>query len=630
MIQEVEESIYEQYIENIRLKRETVKDLVRQANKDVLINGKNSKYFLVYQDNGNRVKDYYGLDCKEFRVPHSPEFDRLKEIDTEKVKDYVLKTAKINYKKEQKWEDLRDLTVMTYTLLKNKKSLDSDPVCTFTPQSYKLFKKFSGKEIGQRTFVRLIDTADKAGFICSNKFIDDSGKLRKNYRHDMVCPENSYSTSYLVNIDVIKNVFSDFIKNRDKKSAREFYYEAVHHNRQNEEFDFLSPTLEESFGKLFNGLYDISSQTFLKVYTKTKYIESPKTQEEIKFNCDHFFKVIDIEKTQNLKVIVLHLLKYLKSEGITKVKDVVNSEKYQKVVSILSEATEDETSINTVELKMTRELFGYKSHGAYQILNGLLEEYNSDKNFETEKIMNIDILKKKALSTRIWSKYCGTSKKDGSREEFKKNYNVKFDQDVTAMVPNLLRFLKNGDKFTTEDAYTQVSDTLKTYGYTVTRDEVKGAFLRMEFSKSEKVFLKSIRDSLAFKYMNDTTNMSYYPYIGQYCSEKHKRQYLKRTWLLTAEGQKQMALYSKLYSVIEEKYGSKQDPFIFFWESLLETIITVSLKRQGITCYNIYDNFMADKEFDLENELKAAGSIVYQAYNGNIGPLKEFYNGRLH
>ena len=76
------------------------------------------------------------------------------------------------------------------------------------------------------------------------------------------------------------------------------------------------------------------------------------------------------------------------------------------------------------------------------------------------------------------------------------------------MVPNLLRFLKNGDKFTTEDAYTQVSDTLKTYGYTVTRDEVKGAFLRMEFSKSEKVFLKSIRDSLAFKYMNDTTNMS--------------------------------------------------------------------------------------------------------------------------
>ena len=39
-----------------------------------------------------------------------------------KVKDYVLKTAQINYKKDQKWEDLRDLVVMTYTLLQDKTS----------------------------------------------------------------------------------------------------------------------------------------------------------------------------------------------------------------------------------------------------------------------------------------------------------------------------------------------------------------------------------------------------------------------------------------------------------------------------------------------------------------------------
>ena len=90
-----------------------------------------------------------------------------------------------------------------------------------------------------------------------------------------------------------------------------------------------------------------------------------------------------------------------------------------------------------------------------------------------------------------------------------------------------------------------------------------------------------------------------------------------------------MALYAKLYSVIEEKYGSKQDSFMFFWESLLETIVTVSLKRKGITCYNVYDDFMADKKFNLEDEMKVAAAITYQAYNGNIKPLKESYeNGR--
>ena len=634
MICEVNDSVYRQYSENVRLKRLAAKNQVKTASRDVEKHGRTSKYFTMYQNIGSEAKNLYSLDCPNIQITHSLQFDKLKAMAPVKVKDYVLKTAQINYKKDQKWEDLRDLVVMTYTLLQDKTS--TNPVCVYSPRSYKLYEEFSGKKIGQRTFFRLIDIADKVGFICANRFLDDNGNLRKNYRHDAVCPENSYSTSYLVNVDAIINNFSDFIKEKSKDylGSRKFFAEVTSLKRQNQELiddDFESVISDESLKKLFNGLYDIKTQTFLKVPTKYKYIEKATSKEDIQFNCDHFFKVIDLEsdKAKKLKIACFHLFKYLKSENCSKIEDIITSKKYQKLIGILAEAKDDKTSIDTVEIKMIREIFNYKSHGAYNILNGLLREYNSDKDQMTKKTMNINMLKKRSLSTRVWSEYCVTSKKDGSREQFKKDYKVTYDQDVTAMVPNMLRFLKEGDEFKIEDSYTLICDELKSYGMTMTRDEVKDVFLRMEFSKSEKAFLKSVRDMLALKYMNDPTNLKYYPYIRHFSTKNHLRQYLKKDWLTTQEGQSQMALYAKLYSVIEEKYGSKQDSFMFFWESLLETIVTVSLKRKGITCYNVYDDFMADKKFNLEDEMKAAAAITYQAYNGNIKPLKEFYeNGR--
>ena len=634
MIREVKDSVYRQYSENIRLKRMAAKNQIKAANRDVTQFGRTSKYFTMYQNIGSEAKNLYSLDCPDIQITRSLQFDKLKLMAPVNVKDYVMKTAQINYKKEQKWEDLRDLVVMTYTLLQDKTS--ANPVCVYSPRSYKLFEEFSGKKIGQRTFFRLIDIADKVGFICANRFLDDKGNLRKNYRHDVICPENSYSTSYLVNVDAIVNNFSDFIKEKTKDyvGSRKFFAEVTNLKRQNQELideDFESVISDESLKKLFNGLYDVQTQTFLKTLTKYKYIPNATTKGDIQFNCDNFFKVINLEddKAKKLKIACFHLFKYLKSDGCNKVEDIIVSKKYQKVIGILAEATDDKTSIDTVEIKMIREIFNYKSHGAYNILNGLLREYNSDKDQMTKKTMNINMLKKKSLSTRVWSEYCVTSKKDGSRDQFKKDYNIKYDQDVTAMVPNILRFLKEGDEFRVEDAYTLISERLKTHNMTMTRDEIKDVFLRMEFSKSEKAFLKSVRDMLAIKYMNDPTNQKYYPYIRQFSTRNHLRQYLKKDWLTTAEGQNQMALYAKLYSVIEEKYGSKQDSFMFFWESLLETVVTVSLKRKGITCYNVYDDFMSDKEFNLEEELKSAAAITYQAYNGNIKPLKEFYeNGR--
>ena len=108
-----------------------------------------------------KAKNLYSLDCPNIQITHSLQFDKLKAMSPVKVKDYVLKTAQINYKKDQKWEDLRDLVVMTYTLLQDKTS--TNPVCVYSPRSYKLYEEFSGKKIGQRTFFRLIDIADKVG-----------------------------------------------------------------------------------------------------------------------------------------------------------------------------------------------------------------------------------------------------------------------------------------------------------------------------------------------------------------------------------------------------------------------------------------------------------------------------------
>lgn len=600
MICEVKDNEYLRYCQKLEFNRKSAKTKARLAAKEVKTAGKSSSHYNFYYKIGNSAKEAYSVTGTSLDIKSNPTFEALKKISLEDAENFIVKSAKITYKKEAKLKELKNFALMSYILLTDK----SNPICHYTRRSCSLFNEFSKEDISFSTFKGLIKMATNCGIIAPNTYIDENGKVKKNFRHDVVCPENSYSTAYLLNTDAIVRIYG-----KDIKAPKEYkkFFSTVKEKKlegiASEELAIALENIDQTTKRLFSGLY--SDFSF-----KTK-----DSRVKIKVN-------IDSKEASDLKLIVCNLLKYLKEKGY-KLHQIEESKEYNEIVKLISLAENNKTSIDTIAWNCMKQFFNFKSKGSYIYFQKLLNEYNTDKDDFTRKELNLNV-SKKSISTRAYSRYCKTSKKDGTRQKFIEDYNVPCQQDVTSMIPNLLRFLKAGDVFTTQDAYTKIQNSLKKEGFTLSRKEIKSVFLRTIFSKSLSQFLCSIETMLAEKYKDDVNNTNYYPFIKSWSRNSKVGHYISSDWRSTAEGQKQRALYSKLYSIIDKEYGTKQSSFMFFWESLLETIVTISLKRKGITCYNVYDNFISDKEFDLLPELQSAGKIVLDVYNGDLTSIKEF------
>lgn len=578
--------------------------------KDVLINGKKSPHYKLYKLVGGIAKSTYTENPK-LNIKESDISLNLRTMTNEEIQNLVKEKISLKYKRDELKNNIKNFCILSYFLTRKK----SIPCCFYTKNSFDLFLDLSDKKISYKTYKRLVNSVEELGFITANRYIDSNGTSKKNYRFDVVCPENNYATMYLVNNDAILSCYQNEINDLKSQHSniRRLYYELISSQKaakiiveeENEENEDIEE--QESFGTLFNGLYDKEKCEFDTINGK--------------------IKVLDIEKYKysDIKNILFHFFKYLKNSGINTKNNILNSTEYNEIVSIIKNMNDNKISVDTTELLLSRKVFEYYTKGVSPYLFKLMEEYNSDKNDFTEKYMNINIHGKKSISGRVYSNYCKTSDKDGTRDMFRKQYKIVQDEDVSAMVPNLLKMLKNGI-FEFEDSYTKIVDKMGKIGYSLTRNEVKKIFLMSQFSKSEKVFLNSVKRLLAFEHLNDKNNKDYYPYIKHFNPKSNSKikQYLHKSWDSTPEGKKQLKLYKDLYNTIQKDYGSKQSSTVFFWESLLETIVTISLKRQGIKCYNVYDNFLSNKKFDLKNEIKKATDIIYSAYNNDLSKLRLF------
>ena len=573
--------------------------------KDVLENGEKSQYYKLYKLVGGTAKLNHTENPK-LNIKESPQSLFLRTISKTDIHNIIQKEISKKYKKDELEKNIKNFCILSYFLTRKK----NIPCCYYTQNSFDLFQELSETKMCYKTYKRLVDSVEKLGFITANRYIGSDGLSKKNYRYDRICPENSYSTMYLVNNDAILNYYNDDINNLKKQheNVRHLFFDIISARKaakiiiEEENEDIEEYTV---FGSLFNGLYNRKTCEF---ETETGVVS-----------------IINLEKYQNIKDILFHFFKYLKSRGITTKKDIIKSKEYNEIISIISKTSDNQICVDTTELLLSRKIFEYMSNGASKYLFDLLLEYNSDKDDFTQKVFNINVHNKKSISGRVYSNYCKTSEKDGTRDLFRQKYKIISDNDISAMVPNVLKLLKTG-KFEFEDSYTKIVNLMNNKGYSLTRNEIKKIFLMSQFSKSEKIFLNSVKRLLAFEHAQDKSNKDYYPYIKQFNAKSGSkiRQYLHKNWDNTVEGQKQLSLYTNLYKTIEKKYGSKQSSIVFFWESLLETIITVSLKRQGIKCYNVYDNFLSNKKFDLEKEMKQASNIVYSAYNGDLSKLRVF------
>ena len=618
MYELVDEKVFRNFVSSRSQPRKAYLDKIHQISKSLDSASCSKKNMDIYMSYGKRAKDSYGAKGQYLNIAPTQAFYEAQSVDKLTAKDWVIEKAEFKYKKEEKWDELKSLLKICWALITDadgKKITNDETInsgyCYFTNKSRLLLEKRYGFKMNDMTFRRLIGSAEKVGFLVPNTYFDKvSQTIKKNYRHDMHCPQNSYATSYLVNIKAIRNILKDEIKAEQKelKKNREFYnYINI---LKADSFDYDFDEVDEKSEKMFAGLFNTKTSMLL---TKNGPMQ-----------------IIDISKPRNkeLKNVFYNVLKYLKSKGIEKQDDILSSKEYQEIVSqVVMIDPQDRDSFNSASYGCLKKLFSWVSYGTTDIIiDQLLPEYNNDKDDMTYKYFNLNV-SKNSISARAYSPYCATSKKDGSRQEFIDKNNLVFIKDVTAMIPNLSRFLKGGEDFYIEDVYTALCNKIKEeYGITISRNEMKSLFLRVKFTKSAASLVSNMKQELARKYRNDDTDTLYFPYIKSFYKNGKPVIYLDKNWNNTDEGKKQIKLYNSLFKVINDYCGYSTSQ-IFIWESLLETIVDIDLKRQGIHCYNVYDEFMADKDFDFDSELKKAAKITLAAYNGDTKLLKDFANG---
>lgn len=579
-------------------------------------------YNFKENDKGMSAKTRYGVKGSQIiqSIQPTKKFYELAKMDSISIERDIIKSNIFKKKYSEKIRKLKSLLKICYsfttdlegdTIEKSKKKSGALGYCIFTDHTIQLLKEKYNVKVTSSELRRLVNDATTLGFLVPNTYKDKAGTIRKNYRFDIKNPNNSYSTSYLVNFKAI----SSFVGKEIKEEAKEYYtlkntVEIVD-NAETEVMKLSDPIESLENKKLFSGIYDSG---FLLREGKTK-LELPEFQSR---SC------------QSLMYIFYDLIKILKEEGLTRPRQIIHSKKYKEILKVVEMTDfEDKTSYNTCVFICMSKLFDWKTNGAYTFLQELIDEYTKDKTRMNRKEFRTHITKN-GVTGRGFSPYCRTSKTleetdANSRAYWMKHNNITFNQDVIAMIPNLSRFLKDGDEFRQEDLYSKMCKEIKDeYNLNVTREDMKSVFLRFKFSKSLPLAISQMKRALA----KDLAEEGVYAKMFINYKTGKANYWLTDEWYKTDEGKKRLQMWEATYKTIDKTCGVSKDSLIFFWESLVEQIILTNLKRQGITCYNIYDEFFATEKFDLDKELQHATKLVLAAYQGNIKPLEEFTRGK--
>lgn len=213
-----------------------------------------------------------------------------------------------------------------------------------------------------------------------------------------------------------------------------------------------------------------------------------------------------------------------------------------------------------------------------------LLEYNKGLDHFNQKYINLRFNKGHVIG-RAYAPYIGTrndkkSCTETSRTLWKKKYNLKYQYDISSAVPRIAHLFNTGEwKDSNFDFYTEF---LKKSGLNISRDDIKHLFFRFMFSSSK------IR--------------SYYNYL--YSSKNNKNSLFNKS-------EKSKNDWCKMYDTVENICGKNHSAEIFYYESYIELCVTLELKRLGINCYNVYDEFYYDKPCDIESIIKKQAIYVY-------------------
>ena len=584
----------------------------------------NQVNFNNFKDNeiGMSAKSRYGVKGSQIiqSIQPTQKFYDLAKMDSISIERNIIKSNIFKKKYNEKLRKLKSLLKICYSFTtdlegdcieRDKKRTGALGYCIFTDHTIQLLQEKYDIKVTSSELRRLVNDATTLGFLVPNTYKTKEGQIRKNYRYDLRNPANSYSTSYLVNFQAI----SSFVGKEIKEEAKEYYSLKntieITDNLETEVLKLSDPIEGLENKKLFSGIYDSG---YLLREGKTK-LELP---------------ILQTKSGQSLMYIFYDLIRILKEEGLTKPREIIHSAKYKEILKAIELTNfEDKTSYDTCVYVCMSKLFDWKTNGSYSLLQELISEYTEDKSRMNRKEFRTHITKN-GVTGRGFSPYCRTSKlldenDANSRIYWQKHNNIIFSQDVTSMIPNLSRFLKDGDKFKQEDLYTKMCKEIKKeYKLEVDREDMKSVFLRFKFSKSLPLAISQMKRALA----KDLSEEGIYAKKFINYKTGKANYWLTDEWYKTEEGKQRLQMWEATYKIIEKTCGISKDSLIFFWESLLEQIILTNLKRQGITCYNIYDEFFSTCMFNLDQQLEFASKMVLEAYNGNIESLENFVRGK--
>lgn len=225
-----------------------------------------------------------------------------------------------------------------------------------------------------------------------------------------------------------------------------------------------------------------------------------------------------------------------------------------------------------------------------------LEEYNKGLDAFNKKRMTIKISNDK-VTGRAYSPYISTKNDESSSEEtartiWKNKYNLKYHYDINSAVPRISYLMNTGIWMPNSfDFYSAIAERT---GIKLTRENLKPLFFRFRFGKSKS------RSFNAYIYSNKN---KFYNNVKPEDVASVKK-------LLRTE-------WDSIYDAVEYYCGTDHSSDVFYFESYLELCVTLRLKKMGINCYNVYDEFYYDKPCDIESVIEDCAKYVYNEVNKN-------------
>lgn len=223
-----------------------------------------------------------------------------------------------------------------------------------------------------------------------------------------------------------------------------------------------------------------------------------------------------------------------------------------------------------------------------------------------EMFFNYD--KRKGYNGRAYSQYIGTRKEEDDLGNFietdrtlwRKANNLRFKYDIRGAVPRCLYLMKTNKWLDGNvDPYKMIwDDYVKRTGSTFEYDRtfLKQAFMRCAFSQSRKMAIAQFNRAVQQK----AGYVSYDDELTQMVND----------------------VLGGIWDSIDNVFGHDFVKQVFYIESYIELMVCYNLKRQGIKCYNIYDEFYYTKDIDIEKEIEDAAYYVAQAFHDYSGELR--------